>query len=556
MLEICNLRKVYEDGTLAVDDLNLTVKAGEIFILLGANGAGKTSTIMLILGFTEPTAGEVRINDINVQKQPLEAKKHVAYVSENIILYGNFTARQNLDFFTRLSGRKDVTEDEYRAVFKRVGLAEKQDWGAHGRLELLFEVEGKRDAIPVSTLSWMGQGIQPVLPEGIKARPDEFRTIDRGLTRNPLLGLLPTPDFIYIVNVVLSLLAILFMFDAVCGEKETGTLRLTLANAVPRSVVLLGKWIGGFAALILPFVLTVIAGVAVVLVQPKIEIGEVQWLKFIGVCGLALFYTAAVYSLAIWVSCLTARPSTSIMVLITIWLLAVLTIPNLSPYVAQTVRPTRNPVELETLRMATNREIWKREIDDKAEAINGKLGFKTANWWEEVDWNKLEDWRRAIQRFTAEAECSQNANLGRMAACRKIDEDFERDLDNQIRLSRWISRISPFSCFAMSATELTDTGLLNKRRFIRQVRDFQEVLTRYTMAEWIKYEEVLLKEGGPNVRNPDWTQMRSRVPVFTYAPPAGTEYLHMILLDAGILVAMTLVFFMLSFTAFIRYDVR
>jgi len=124
MLEIKNLRKVYEDGTLAVDDLNLTVKAGEIYVLLGANGAGKTSTIMLILGFTEPTAGEVFVNGVNVQKDPLEAKKHVAYVSENVILSGNFTARQNLDFFTRLTGRTDVTEDEYRAVFKRVGLAE------------------------------------------------------------------------------------------------------------------------------------------------------------------------------------------------------------------------------------------------------------------------------------------------------------------------------------------------------------------------------------------------------------------------------------------------
>ena len=124
MLEIRNLRKVYEDGTVAVDDLDLDVHAGEIFVLLGANGAGKTSTIMLILGFTEPTGGTVKINAIDVQKDPLEAKKHVAYVSENVTLYGNFTARQNLDFFTRLSGRDGVAEDEYRAVFRRVGLAD------------------------------------------------------------------------------------------------------------------------------------------------------------------------------------------------------------------------------------------------------------------------------------------------------------------------------------------------------------------------------------------------------------------------------------------------
>jgi len=124
VLEITNLKKVYEDGTVGVDDLSLTVSAGEIVVLLGANGAGKTSTIMLILGFTEPTAGTVRIQGIDVQKNPLEAKRHVAYVSENVTLYGNFTASQNLLFFARLSGRKGVTEDECREVFLRVGLSD------------------------------------------------------------------------------------------------------------------------------------------------------------------------------------------------------------------------------------------------------------------------------------------------------------------------------------------------------------------------------------------------------------------------------------------------
>ncbi|MDD5706365.1 MAG: ATP-binding cassette domain-containing protein, partial [Kiritimatiellae bacterium] len=70
MLDITDLRKVYEDGTVGVDRLDLKIAPGEIFVLLGANGAGKTSTIMLILGFTEPTAGRVLIAGIDVQKNP------------------------------------------------------------------------------------------------------------------------------------------------------------------------------------------------------------------------------------------------------------------------------------------------------------------------------------------------------------------------------------------------------------------------------------------------------------------------------------------------------
>jgi len=123
MLEIQELKKVYEDGTVAVDGLDLHVPPGEIFVLLGANGAGKTTTIMLILGFTEPTAGTVEINGIDVQRNPLETKKHVAYVSENVTLYGNFTARQNMEFFARIGGRRDITEDECQAVFQRVGMS-------------------------------------------------------------------------------------------------------------------------------------------------------------------------------------------------------------------------------------------------------------------------------------------------------------------------------------------------------------------------------------------------------------------------------------------------
>lgn len=124
MLKIQGLRKVYEDNTLGVDGLDLDIKPGEIYVLLGANGAGKTSTIMMILGFTEPTAGSVKIAGVDVQKDPLAAKKHVAYVSENVTLYGNFTARQNLDFFTRLTGRTDIKDEEYLSVLRRIGLEE------------------------------------------------------------------------------------------------------------------------------------------------------------------------------------------------------------------------------------------------------------------------------------------------------------------------------------------------------------------------------------------------------------------------------------------------
>jgi len=125
MIEAKNLSKRYEDDVLALDALNLRVNPGEIYCLLGANGAGKTTAINLFLDFIGPTSGQALINDIEVAQNPLEAKKYVAYVSENVMLYANFTARQNLDYFAKLGGKRDLKKDDYYRVMGEVGLQER-----------------------------------------------------------------------------------------------------------------------------------------------------------------------------------------------------------------------------------------------------------------------------------------------------------------------------------------------------------------------------------------------------------------------------------------------
>lgn len=124
MLQAIDLTKRYEDGLLALDHMSLEVKEGETFCLLGANGAGKTTTINLFLNFIEPTDGKALINGIDVTRDPLEAKKYVSYVSENVMLYGNFTARQNLDFFAKLGGKPNMSKEDYYMHMRKVGLQE------------------------------------------------------------------------------------------------------------------------------------------------------------------------------------------------------------------------------------------------------------------------------------------------------------------------------------------------------------------------------------------------------------------------------------------------
>ena len=129
MLEADQLTKRYEDGHLALDNLNLKVEAGQVFAMLGGNGAGKTTAINLFLNFIEPTSGEARVDGIVTHKEPLLAKQKIAYVSENVMLYPNFTAMQNLDFFVKLGGKTHYTKEDYRKVLLRVGLQEE----AHNR---------------------------------------------------------------------------------------------------------------------------------------------------------------------------------------------------------------------------------------------------------------------------------------------------------------------------------------------------------------------------------------------------------------------------------------
>lgn len=123
LLKLSDLSKRYNNGVLAVDRLNLEIHEGEVFCMLGANGAGKTSTLMLILTFSDPTGGAVEICGINAHRDPLRAKKHMAYVSENVMLYGNFTAMQNIEFFTKLAGKKAYADD-FHKVLRRCGLSE------------------------------------------------------------------------------------------------------------------------------------------------------------------------------------------------------------------------------------------------------------------------------------------------------------------------------------------------------------------------------------------------------------------------------------------------
>ena len=120
MLEAKNLTKKYGTQT-ALNNLNLTIKEGEIFALLGQNGAGKTTTINLFLGFIEPTEGSACINGVSVAENPQKIKEYLAYIPETVMLYPNLTGLENLEYFSSLAGF-DYSKTELGELLSMAGL--------------------------------------------------------------------------------------------------------------------------------------------------------------------------------------------------------------------------------------------------------------------------------------------------------------------------------------------------------------------------------------------------------------------------------------------------
>lgn len=129
MLIAENLSKTYGDYK-ALNNLNLKLNKGEIFALLGQNGAGKSTTINIFLGFVKPTEGVAKINGVSVVDHLEETKKYIAYIPETVLLYPNLTGVENLKFFSSLAGF-DYDNEALTNFLSKAGL---QSDAHHNRL--------------------------------------------------------------------------------------------------------------------------------------------------------------------------------------------------------------------------------------------------------------------------------------------------------------------------------------------------------------------------------------------------------------------------------------
>jgi ABC-2 type transport system ATP-binding protein len=121
MLQARSLTKRYGER-LALDRLDLTVAVGEVFCLLGPNGAGKTTTVHLFLGFIAPTAGQALVGGVDAQREPQHARRQLAYIPENVTLYGALSGVENLRYFSALADAGELSDAQALALLQQAGL--------------------------------------------------------------------------------------------------------------------------------------------------------------------------------------------------------------------------------------------------------------------------------------------------------------------------------------------------------------------------------------------------------------------------------------------------
>jgi ABC-type transport system involved in multi-copper enzyme maturation permease subunit len=195
---------------------------------------------------------------------------------------------------------------------------------------------------PPSPLGLFSVGISNTMPQMFVAEKSALSFMNTEQKDDSILTITGEIDFLFLVQIIFSLLAIIFTFDAVCGEKQRGTLKLALSNAMPRGSYILGKYIAVLLLILFPIIISSILGFLflVVLGYPLFSNEIILRIGFIFIGSVIYISTFA--CIGLFVSSKVYNEKTSIVVLLLIWILVIFVIPKGSNIVAELFYPIRS----------------------------------------------------------------------------------------------------------------------------------------------------------------------------------------------------------------------
>lgn len=348
-------------------------------------------------------------------------------------------------------------------------------------------------------------------------------------------------DWVFIISMILSFLALVFTYDSISGEKEDGTLRQMLANTIPRYQVLLGKYIGVVITIGIPLFVGLLVNLIIVVASNVAVISGLDWLKIIAIIFLSLLYLSAFILLGIFVSSKTASPANSMVILLLIWVLLVILIPSFGRIISEVSGKAPNPAELERKLSEISTEIW-----SNTERFGERAGNASGN----LNWEGNNPPARARLRNTETNEKNQ------------AREDHHNKMMAQAFTGRYFTCASPTVIYQRAAEAVAGTGINRIINLQRQVKEYQAELKEYVRSNdagdplslhLLFPEEGLVRAWRAISGNPvDF----DTVPKFRERDLGLGASLKLAVWDIGVLALFNLVFFAAAFVSFLRYDVR
>ena len=394
---------------------------------------------------------------------------------------------------------------------------------------------------------------------------------------NPLPFIFPPFDFLFIVTIIMSLLAILFSHDTITGERQSGTLRLAISNSISRTTILFGKFIGGSASLLIPFILALLVGVIYVSVNPSIKWDGSAWAEFGLLTAASITFITLFYLLGLMVSTFSRYSSTSILNCLFLWVLLILVIPNVCPYISAQLY--RIPSIQETKRKERETELLSIEVGKKLMKENVKqyrikYGTLFAEF-ESMEFGGISSFflgsnpspehrEAARQRAEADPDFKVMVDAFRKEPIKVIREverirnefdntvwkDLYRKAAVQTKLAKNLACISPLANFVYVARDLTGTGLRSLKYFEKTQAEYKGQLRSY-----VRFKMREERKKNTKVRRESLVDFSDR-PRFVFKEEALKDKLIEVLPYWGILVLFNVVFFVAAFAVFMRYDVR
>ncbi|MCE2416342.1 ABC transporter permease subunit [Candidatus Poribacteria bacterium] len=356
---------------------------------------------------------------------------------------------------------------DYQEAVKLANIEEKT---MNPKRPLEPEIEVSKLILKPTPLSIFAKGLGDSLPSYLGMTRNGITQGPPATFSAPLSQLLGHLDFLFVVGTVFSLLALLFTFDAVAGEREAGTIRITLANSLPRDLLLWSKLIGGYLVFVVPFLVSFLFGL-LLLVWQGFPLGESDISpRVLGLTAISLLYIGVFFAIGTVISTYLDSAKTALIIAFTVWVFAVLITPRVGFLAAKVIAPTRTSqsVYMEKTAMRDNFDAelseQKKKIVMETPADERGMRIIAGEVANEIDERMKpfeEEYRQKFQ---------DHAN--------KLDRDYKREIERQEQVGETLSRITPTSSLIYLATNLTQTGKQHRHNYFQAGERYYNELHR------------------------------------------------------------------------------